>query len=117
MGGEGEVKSRMMHVEKLRPAIGVPREIRPKVGISTRFTGTSACHHAGTWRATIANNLPSLEQRCNSLPTVYMPREDVARDRQSSMPTILENCRNIPVVEICPVAFAANVCWSLSQER
>lgn len=27
MGGRWEMESRMMHVEKLRPAIGVPREM------------------------------------------------------------------------------------------
>jgi len=32
MGGGCEVESRLMHVEKLRPAIGFPREIRPKAG-------------------------------------------------------------------------------------
>ena len=103
------MESRMMHVEKLRPAIGFPREIRPGRGLSTRFIGTSACHYPGTWRATIANNLPVLEQRCDSLPTVKMPREDVARDRQFLMSTILEDCRNIPVVEVDLMAFAANI--------
>ena len=110
MGGEWDLESRMMHVEKLRLAIGFRAS---DAGTPTRLTGTSACHYPGIWRATtatIANNLPFLEQRCNSLLTVRMPREDVARDRQSSLPTILEDCRNIPVVEADLVAFAANVC-------
>ena len=98
----------MMHVEKLRPAIGFPREIRPRAGTPTRFTGTSACHYPGTWRAMIANDLLIMEQRANSLCAVRMPREDVARDRQSSIPTILEDCRNIPAVGADPIAFAAN---------
>jgi hypothetical protein len=38
-----------------------------------------------------------------------MPREDVARDRQFLMSTILEDCRNIPVVEVDLMAFAANI--------
>lgn len=58
----------------------------------------------------VANNLPILEQRCSSLLTVEMPREDVAGDRQSLLPTILENCRNVPVVEVDLVAFAAKIC-------
>ena len=43
-----------------------------------------------------------------------MPREDVANDRQSSMPTILEDCRNIPVVEDDLVAFVANI-WYVGE--
>jgi hypothetical protein len=100
----------MMHVEKLRPAIGLHAF---EAGTPTRLAGTSACHYPGIWRATtatIANNLPVMEQRCNSLPAVRMPRDDVARDRRFSLPTILEDKRNIPVVEVDLVAFAANVC-------
>lgn len=107
MGG-WEAESRLLHVEKLRPAIGFPGEIRPRAGTLTRFNGTSACHYPGTWRATIANDLLVLEQRAISLLTVIMPREDVARDRQSLLPTILEDCRNIPAVEADPIAFAAS---------
>ena len=58
----------------------------------------------------IANNLPILEKYHNSLPTVRMPREDVAGDRQSSVLIILENCRNIPVVETGLVTSTANMC-------
>ena len=108
-----------MHVEKLRPAIGFPRppaRFVPRRGLSTRFTDTSACHYPGTWRATIANNLPILEQRCDSLLTVRVLREDVANDRQSSMPTILEDCRNVPVVET-GLWLLPPMCVSLSREE
>jgi hypothetical protein len=53
MGREWEVESRMMHVEKLRAAIGFPREMRSEAGTPTRLGGTfsmSLPGHMDAWK-------------------------------------------------------------------